>query len=107
MKGLGLPPISDPDAKDLKAYEYLLRLRVDRLKATAVAELEREVADHQEKHRVLLGTTQELLWLSDLRTFRSAYEVYAKAREDSYASAAATAVAEKAPKKRAAPKKKA
>jgi hypothetical protein len=109
MKGLGLPPISDPDAKDLKAYEYLLRLRVDRLKAAAVAELEREVADHQEKHRVLLGTTQEMLWLSDLRMFRSAYEVYAKAREDSYASAAATGAAEKAPKsqKRAAPKKKA
>ena len=48
-----------------------------------------------------------MLWLNDLRTFRSAYEVYAKAREDSYASAAATAVVEKAPKKRAPPKKKA
>jgi DNA topoisomerase-2 len=107
LKGLGLPPISDPDAKDLKAYEYLLRLRVDRLKATAVAELEREVADHQEKHRALTGTSQEMLWLSDLRTFRAAYDVYVKAREDSYASAAATATVEKAPKKRAAPKKKA
>jgi len=107
MKKLGLPPISDPEGTDLKAYEYLLRLRVDRLKATAVAELEREVADHQEKHRALTATSQEMLWLNDLRTFRSAYEVYAKAREDSYASAAATAVVEKAPKKRAPPKKKA
>jgi DNA topoisomerase-2 len=107
LKGLGLPPISDPDAKDLKAYEYLLRLRVDRLKATAVAELEREVADHQEKHRALTGTSQEMLWLSDLRTFRTAYDVYVKAREYSYASAAATAAVDKTPKKRAAPKKKA
>jgi hypothetical protein len=72
-----------------------------------VAELEREVADHQEKHRALTGTSQEMLWLSDLRTFRTAYDVYVKAREDSYASAAATAAVDKTPKKRAAPKKKA
>jgi DNA topoisomerase II len=107
LKKLGLPQISDPEGTDLKAYEYLLRLRVDRLKATAVAELERDVADHQEKHRVLLGTSQEMLWLSDLNTFRTAYDVYVKAREDSYASAAATGMADKVPKKRAAPKKKA
>jgi DNA topoisomerase-2 len=108
MKALGLPPISDPDGKDLKAYEYLLRLRVDRLKATAVAELEREVADHQEKHRALTGMSQEMLWLNDLRGFRTAYGVYVTAREDSYKSAATSSVAEKAPKKRTvAPKKKA
>jgi DNA topoisomerase-2 len=95
MKALGLPQISDPAAKDLKAYEYLLRLRVDRLKATAVAELEREVAEQQEKHKALTATTQEMLWLSDLRAFRVVYGDYCTARVDSYASAATDKPAEK------------
>jgi len=87
LKKLGLPPISDPDASDLKAYEYLLRLRVDRLKASAVAELERDVAEQNEKHRALTATSQETLWLNDLRTFRTSYDLYVKAREEAYASA--------------------
>jgi len=105
LKGLGLPPISDPAANDLKAYEYLLRLRVDRLKAAAVAELEREVATQQEKHRALTATSVEVLWMNDLSGFKAAYDEYCAARLASYDSAATDKpVVEK--KRRAAPIKR-
>jgi DNA topoisomerase II len=102
LKSLDLPPLSDMKSTDLKGYEYLLRLRVDRLKASAIAELEREVATEQETHRVLLATTEESLWMSDLATFRSSYDEYAKARTASYESTAASGKsgAVPAPKKR-------
>ena len=87
LKSLELPPLSDPKATDLKAYEYLLRLRVDRLKASAITELERDVATEQEKHRVLLDTSEEALWMNDLATFRSSYTDYVAARLASYESA--------------------
>ena len=88
LKSLDLPPLSDPKSTDLKGYEYLLRLRVDRLKASAIAELEREVAAEQEKHRILLATSEESLWMCDLGTFRTTYDDYAKARTASYDSVA-------------------
>ena len=105
LKGLGLPPISDPTATDLKAYEYLLRLRVDRLKAAAISELERDVSTQQEKHRSLTATSEEVLWMNDLSAFRVSYDEYCTARLASYESASTDKpVTDK--KRRAAPIKK-
>ena len=102
LKALELPPLSDPAATDLKAYEYLLRLRVDRLKASAIAELEKELAKEQESHRTLLATSDETLWMNDLAGFRTSYNEYVAARIASYESAATgVSVAPATKKKRA------
>jgi DNA topoisomerase-2 len=87
LKGLGLPALSEGEG--LKGYEYLLRMRVDRLKASAVAELEREVSEVQHKHRTLAATSSESLWLTDLDDFRDGWTNYCAWRESCYASSTA------------------
>ena len=99
MKGLGLPTLSDADATDLKGYEYLLRMRVDRLKASSVAELERDVAAQRERKERLLATTAETLWSTDLDEFLVAWNDYTAWRNASYESAATDGKV--APKKKA------
>ncbi len=90
LKGLVLPPLSAPaEADSLKAYEYLLRMRVDRLKAKAVAELEGELAVVREAHDALAAKSVESLWLTDLNVFESAYETFRAVKEEARAQAAA------------------
>lgn len=91
LKKIGVPPISAPDhADDLKGYEYLLRMRVDRLKASAVAELEKEVAETKAKYATLDATSVEELWLSDLAVFETAWSEYIEKRKLAYEEAAAS-----------------
>jgi DNA topoisomerase-2 len=105
LRDLGVPALSGA-ADDLKGYEYLLRMRIDRLKAAAVAELEREVAVAREKHAALTGTSCEALWLADLDAFATAWEAYAEERRDIYAAAAAESAAGAGEKKKAAAPRK-
>ena len=79
MKALGLPLLSASD-EDLRGYEYLLRMRVDRLKAKAVLELEAELATVKETRTTLALKTPEDLWLADLAVFEAAYDVFVAAR---------------------------
>jgi DNA topoisomerase-2 len=82
LKGLSLPPLSAPeDAGSLKAYEYLLRMRVDRLKAKAVTELEAELATVKAARDALAAKTAEQLWTADLDVFDGAYTVFRAAKE--------------------------
>lgn len=106
LEGLKLPPLSEPDSPhSLKAYEYLLRMRVDRLKASAVAELEREVAETKATYERLEATTPQALWLEDLVVFEAAWKDYSDRRIASFADAM-EANAKGGEKKRAAPKKR-
>ena len=74
LKALSLPPISSPDtANDLKAYEYLLRIRIDRIKASAVEELRNQVAAATMERDTLSSKSSETLWLADLEIFEEAY----------------------------------
>jgi DNA topoisomerase-2 len=83
LKAIGVPPISAPDlADDLKGYEYLLRMRVDRLKAAAVHELEEEVAKAKAALATLEAMTLEGLWLKDLGEFEAAWEKYEERRKE-------------------------
>lgn len=104
LKGLGLPALSG-DADDLRGYEYLLRMRVDRLKAKAVAELEEELATVRGARAELAGKMPESLWLADLDVFSESYERFCAARVEGRAEAAAEAAA--APKKKVVRAKKA
>ena len=79
LKALALPPLS-ADTDDLRAYEYLLRMRVDRLKAAAVLELEKELATVRAVRDILAAKSAEDLWLADLTIFSEAYDVFAAAR---------------------------
>jgi hypothetical protein len=80
MNELGLPLLSEPEATDLRGYEYLLRMRVDRLKAKAVLELEAELEAVKGQRDALAATTAEDLWLADLAVFEEAYATFAAAR---------------------------
>jgi hypothetical protein len=86
LRGLGLPALSEGEG--LKGYEYVLKMRVDRLKASAVLELEAEVAKVRAAHTTLAGTTSERLWLKDLDEFASGWTDYCTWREACYASSA-------------------
>jgi DNA topoisomerase-2 len=90
LKGLKLPPLSMPSAaNDLRAYEYLLRMRVDRLKAKAVLELEEELAAVQKVRGSLAAKTPEALWMEDLTVFETAYAKFMDQRMAARAADAA------------------
>ncbi len=100
MQALRLPPLSAPDSpQDLKAYEYLLRMRVDRLKAAAVQELEREVAEAKSAFQTLSGMTMEQLWLQDLEATERAWGDFV-ARRRAVIDEAASVKTVAAPKRR-------
>ena len=91
MQKLGLPTLSassggsapasaSSGADDLRGYEYLLRMRVDRLKAKAVLELEAELAAVKEQRDALAAKSAEDLWLADLEVFEGAYTTFVAAR---------------------------
>jgi len=81
LKTCGIPPLSDPtDPDSVSSYEYVLRLRIDRVKASAVLELEKEVEERHAVQRGLEGMTPAAMWLKDLEEFRSAWLVYKEAR---------------------------
>jgi DNA topoisomerase-2 len=107
LRALALPALSG-DGEGLKGYEYLLRMRIDRLKAAAVAELEAEHANLVRIHAALESTTAEQLWLADLDEFSAAWTSYSAERNAAYdlSVKAAARAAKAAPKARkAAPAK--
>jgi DNA topoisomerase-2 len=104
LTGLGLPALSGGEG--LKGYEYLLRMRVDRLKAAAVAELEAELAVARATRATLEAKSPEMLWVEDLTTFETAYGKFLAERVASRLSVA-SAAAPVVPKKKAAGKVKA
>jgi len=93
LRGLGLPALSESDG--LRGYEYLLRMRVDRLKASAVAELEKEVLETQGSHAELLAKKPEDIWAADLEEFDEAWSEYCAWRVASYASSGPVVIKKK------------
>ena len=77
-----LPPISDPEFPDsVDAYEYLLKLRMDRVKASAIKDAEDSVLKARMAYELLRDTTASKLWLEDLGAFKTAWETMQKTRE--------------------------
>ncbi|NBO60548.1 MAG: hypothetical protein EBU82_06195 [Flavobacteriia bacterium] len=70
----GLPPLSNPDKpEDIDSYDYLLRLRMDRVKASAVEDAQKAVMAARMAYETLRDTTASALWLSDLDEFEEAW----------------------------------
>jgi hypothetical protein len=77
MKQHNLPALSSSKGKDAKedsvdGWEYLLRLRMDRVKASAVDDAKKAVAEAIAAVDRLQGTTAAQLWLADLDEFEVA-----------------------------------
>ena len=91
LQALSLPALSE--GSGLSGYEYLLRMRIDRMKASAIAELEAEVAKARAAHAALLSQTPEQMWLTELDEFEAAWNVYSTWRTDLNETAAEDAAA--------------
>ena len=77
-----LPALSLPaEPASIKAYEYLLRMRLDRLKASSVAELEKELEVLKERIAALRATKADSMWLEDLAEFEKVWVTYANQRQ--------------------------
>lgn len=98
MKSHSLPalsPVKDsPDGVD--GWEYLLRLRMDRVKASAVEHAEMAVVAAREAVEALRATTAAQLWLADLDEFEVSLGKMAEVR------AAACSTGKRPPSKKAA-----
>lgn len=82
MRAHALPALSaleKPDSVD--AYEYLLRLRMDRVKASAIQDAEKAVLEARMAYETLRDTTATALWLKDLEEFESAWDFMKMVRE--------------------------
>jgi DNA topoisomerase-2 len=83
MKEHNLPALSTPFNEEVvDSYEYLLRLRIDRVKASAIEEAEKQVAAAKAAVEELEGTTAITLWTRDLDEFESAWLTTRKEHED-------------------------
>ena len=81
MQDHELPPLSAPETPDsVDAYEYLLRMRMDRVKASAVKEQEDAVTRAQALLDKLEATTASELWLEDLQAFEQSWQKHKMAR---------------------------
>jgi len=70
MKKNELPPLSDTKNVDVvDSYEYLLRLRIDRVKASAIEEAEKAVMKAHELLKILESTSASQIWLRELDEF--------------------------------------
>jgi DNA gyrase/topoisomerase IV subunit A len=92
LKSHDLPPLDNPEAPDtIKSYEYLMSMRLDRLKASKVEELLREVERAQERLDELRGTHESMLWIKDLDEFETEYVKMIEERTAEATSTSSTA----------------
>jgi DNA topoisomerase-2 len=90
LRGLNLPALSPGGADSVDGYDYLLRLRMDRVKAAAIDAAEARVAEARAAAAALRGTTAESLWLKDLADFEAAWQKM-RVRREAEATASSTA----------------
>ena len=74
MKAHDLPALNDMKQPDnVDSYEYLLKLRIDRVKASAIEEAETAVMRANERVKELENTTASQIWLRELDEFTSCW----------------------------------
>jgi hypothetical protein len=95
MKSHQLPPLSKPDVEDIDSYDYLLRLRIDRVKAAAIKEIEQMLIAARIAFETLRDTNASALWLTDINEFESAWRLMKAHREQVLSGASVGATAQK------------
>jgi DNA topoisomerase-2 len=81
LKECDIPPLSNlekPDEYD--SYDFVLRMRIDRLKQSAVVELDEAIGVKQGEIEHLESQTGSSLWLSDLAELDEAWKKYSELR---------------------------
>jgi DNA topoisomerase II len=82
MKREKLPPLSAPETPNsIDAYEYLMRMRIDRVKAKAIEDMKKQLDDVLEEIEILKAKTANDIWEEDLQDFETAWDKMIKARE--------------------------
>jgi DNA topoisomerase-2 len=81
LKRCAIPPLSGRDAPDsVDSYEYVLRMRIDRVKKSAVIELDTQISEKQAEIERLEAETGASLWLTDLAEFDECWKKFATDR---------------------------
>jgi DNA topoisomerase-2 len=99
LKACDIPALSNlenPDEYD--SYDYVLRMRMDRVKQSAVIELDGQLEEKRTEKERLEAETGSSMWLADLEAFRLGWVQYSAERVASSVSIATSEA--KAVKKR-------
>jgi len=81
LKASEIPPLSCPEKPDeYDSYDYVLRMRIDRLKQSAIVDLEGQISEKQGQIDHLEKQTGASLWLSDLEEFEATWKAYSEHR---------------------------
>ena len=89
LKACEIPALSNLDAPDAyDSYDFVLRMRMDRVKQSAVTELDGQIAEKGAEIEHLEGETGSSMWLADLEEFRLAWVQYSEERVASSVSVA-------------------
>jgi DNA topoisomerase II len=102
LKICDIPPLSNPSKPDdYDSYEYCNKMRIDRVKQSAVIELDKQITDKRTEIERLEAETASSLWMSDLDDFEATWKNMSQIRlEDATSIAKSEAPSGKAPRKR-------
>lgn len=94
LKACEIPPLSGRDTPDsVDSYEYVLRMRIDRVKKSAVIELDSQITEKQTEIERLEAETGASLWLTDLTEFDECWKKFSGERVGEVTAATVTKVA--------------
>lgn len=75
LKLCNIPPLSNPEKPDdYDSYDYCVRMRIDRVKNSAVIELDKQICEKRTEIKYLEAETASSLWLSDLNEFEESWK---------------------------------
>ena len=75
LKRCNIPALSNMEKPDeYDSYEYCVKMRIDRVKQSAVIELDKQIAEKQNEIERLEMETANSLWLSDLDDFDKSWK---------------------------------
>ena len=81
LKACEIPPLSNEEKPDeYDSYDFVLRMRIDRLKQSAVVELDEALAQKAGEIEHLEAQTGASLWLADLAELDEAWKRYSEVR---------------------------
>ena len=106
LKECNIPALSNMEKPDeYDSYEYCVKMRIDRVKQSAVIELDKQIAEKQGEIDRLEMETANSLWLSDLEDFEVCWNNMSALRLSDSVSVAKTDTKGKVVKKRPVVKK--
>jgi DNA topoisomerase-2 len=105
LKICNIPPLSNPDKPDeYDSYEYCVKMRIDRVKQSAVIELDKQITDKRTEIERLEAETASSLWMADLDDFEASWKAMSQIRlEDATSIAKSEAPAGKTPARKRKP----